>query len=379
MTNLELFYATNRKHIGENRWKPDSYGTEPSSDWIENLRFGKLTLEANKAQITKHLKKNTGVGRGNGETLAEYLSCCAEDPDAIEISAFEEQIDGTFSDADQPKDMRYGSIAMFTEIQEIMSQSHDVLIFIHGFNVAWKAAVGSALALQEMLNSDAVDARKRTMVVLFTWPSDGQALPFVSYKSDREEARGSGGAVGRGFLKLRDFLIRLRRNDSELCNQEFHILCHSMGNYVLQNAVEKMTQHSNGPAMPRIFDHVFMCAPDVDDNALEPGSSLGRLHEITRNVTVYFNTGDLALHVSDYTKGNPDRLGTAGSARPSFVHSKIHQVDCSEIVTGFVEHSYYLTGRINKDIRQSILGVPQYDKKRPRKKHPAAPDTWIMR
>jgi len=45
---------------------------------------------------------------------------------------------------------------------------------------------------------------------LFTWPSDGQALPYVSYKSDRSDAKGSGYAIGRGFLKLRDFLVRLR-------------------------------------------------------------------------------------------------------------------------------------------------------------------------
>lgn len=379
MEKLNLFYATNRKHLGNNRWQPAGYSTQPSSDRIENLRFGKLTLEVDKAQITKHLNTNTGMGKGDGEKLAKYLSECIEKPNAIKISAFEEKIDETLSDANQPSTTQYGSIAMFTEIQEIMRKSHDVLIFIHGFNVAWEEAVGSALSLQEILNSDVADATKRTMVVLFTWPSGGQALPFVSYKSDREEARGSGGAVGRGFLKLRDFLIRLRRNDSELCNQEFHILCHSMGNYVLQNAVKKMSQYSNGSVMPCIFDHIFMCAPDVDDNALETGNALGRLHEITRNVTVYFNTGDFALHVSDYTKGNPDRLGTAGSARPSFVHSKIHQVDCSEIVTGLVEHSYYLTGKVNKDIRQSIMGVPQYDKKRPRKKHPAASNTWIMR
>ena len=98
-----------------------------------------------------------------------------------------------------------------------------------------------------------------------------------------------------------------------------------MGNYVLQKAVKKLAQHSNGQAMPRIFDHIFMCAPDVTDDVFEKSNALHRLHEIARNVTVYFNYGDVALHVSDYTKGNPDRLGTAGFARQSCVHSKIHQ------------------------------------------------------
>ena len=266
---------------------------------------------------------------------------------------------------------------MFRDIQKEMQQSHDVLIFVHGLNVAWNDAVASAPALQEMLNADTARTKKQTIVVLFTWPSDGQALPFVSYKSDLLDAAGSGAAVGRGVLKLRDFLIQLRRVDSNLCNQEFHILCHSMGNYVLQNAVAKIAQHSNGPAMPRIFDHIFMCAPDVNDDVLEKGNPLGRLHEITRNVTVYFNTGDLALHVSDYTKGNPDRLGTAGAAHPSWLHHKIHQVDCSDTVSGVVEHSYYLTGRINKDIRQSIAGVAQSDKRRSRTQHPATPNTSV--
>ena len=378
MVELKLFYATNRKHIGADRWKPDSYGTEASSDGIENLRFGKLTLKVDEAKSVKHLKTNTPIGKGDGGQLAAYLSECAGDPTAIEISAFEEDIDRTLSDVNQASKALYGSSAMFNEVQELMKASQDVLIFIHGYNVAWEEAVGSALALQEMLNLDSVERKKRIVVVLFSWPSDGRALPFVSYKSDRAEAAGSGGAVGRGFLKLRDFLIRLRRNDSRLCNQEFHILCHSMGNYVLQKAVKKLAQHSNGQAMPRIFDHIFMCAPDVNDDVFEKSNALHRLHEIARNVTVYFNYGDVALHVSDYTKGNPDRLGTAGFARQSCVHSKIHQVDCSEIVTGIVEHSYYLSGRVNRDIRQSVMGLTQYDKNRHRRKHPTVSNTWTM-
>ena len=379
MATLHLFYATNRKHIGENRWQPAGYGTEPSSDRIENLRFGKLTLEVNRAQVTKHLRANTRIGIGDGESLAKYLTRCVEKPHAITISAYQERLDKTLTDANQPTTAQYGSIAMFQEIQNIMQQSHDVLIFVHGFNVAWNEAVASALALQEMLNSDAARTKKHTMVVLFTWPSDGEALPFVSYKSDYLDAGGSGGAVGRGFLKVRDFLLQLPRDHSRPCHQKFHILCHSMGNYVLQTAVHKLAQHSNGPALPRIFDHIFMCAPDVNDDVLEQDKPLGRLHEITRDVTVYFNTGDLALHVSDYTKGNPDRLGTAGFARASWIHHKIHQVDCSDIVSGVVEHSYYLTGRVNKDIRQSITGTVQSDKKRSRTKKTAAGNTWILR
>jgi esterase/lipase superfamily enzyme len=142
-------------------------------------------------------------------------------------------------------------------------------------------AVGSALALQEMLNLPTPDASgaQKTTVILFTWPSDGQALPFVSYKSDRSDARGSGYAIGRGFLKLRDFLVRLK-NDEARCDGCLHLLCHSMGNYVLQNALARIIQFTPASSQPRFFEHVFLCSPDVDEDTLEPGEPLGRLHEI---------------------------------------------------------------------------------------------------
>ena len=167
----------------------------------------------------------------------------------MKISAFEENITETkSSDQNPPNATRFGSLTMFEEIQKIMKKSHDVLIFIHGFNVAWNDAVYSALALQEMLNSDPTmpssdptRANKSTLVVLFSWPSDGRLLfssdgrSLSAYISDRKGAYESGCAVGRGILKLKDFLCGLRHNGAELCNQEFHLLCHSMGNYVLQS------------------------------------------------------------------------------------------------------------------------------------------------
>ena len=86
--------------------------------------------------------------------------------------------------------------------------------------------------------------------------------------------------------------------------------------------------------LPRLFEHIFLCAPDVDDTALEEGQPLWRAHELARSVSVYHNRGDAALVISDFTKGNPDRLGSNGPARPAHVHNKVHQVDCTPIVKG---------------------------------------------
>ncbi|MBS1903362.1 MAG: alpha/beta hydrolase [Bacteroidetes bacterium] len=364
MKTITLYYATNRNHLGTDQWNPTSYGTKFSDDGTENLRFGKVTLQADEATLQAHLQKDCGFGLGDGDKLTGYLTAQSK---TGKIEAFQEDIDRNRSEATQPAAV-YGSQAMFDELRQAMIDSANVVVMIHGFNVSWDDAVGTASALQETINAR---QNGKTLVVLFSWPSDGMMLPFVSYKSDRTEAAASGLAFGRGILKLRDYLIKLRRpdvdgNSQQLCNQNIHLLCHSMGNYVLQNAIGRIADFSPTSNLPRVFEHIFLCAPDVDDNIFEPGQPYQDLDDLAKFVTVYYNHNDLAMHISDYTKGNPERLGTGGAARPMMLHNKINQVDCTSIVTGLVEHSYYLCGRVADDICQSIAGLAFTDSTRTR-------------
>jgi esterase/lipase superfamily enzyme len=266
---------------------------------------------------------------------------------------------------------------MFSDLQKDMQKRSDVVVFIHGFNVAWEAAVGSALALQVMMSRDGVaDDAQKTAVVLFSWPSNGSAMPFVAYRSDRSEAKGSGYAFARGLLKLRDHLALL---GGFQCGQDVHLLCHSMGNYVLQNTLERLREFTPGTALPRLFEYVFLCAPDVDSSVLEPGEPMGDLHELARTVSVYHNTGDAALRISDYTKGNPERLGSYGAARAALLPDKVEQIDCSAIVGGLIEHSYYLDGRVADDILLSIDGFAADDARRARTRKSGAGVRWQMK
>jgi esterase/lipase superfamily enzyme len=384
MADYSLYFATNREHTGRDRWKPTGYGRYFSEDGAENLRFGLVNVRASPSEVTERIRRDVGFGAGDGEALSEYFTNKA---DTMRIEAFEEKINPAQPDSDK-KTKVLGSLRAFTDMQAKMKAAYDVLIYIHGFNVSWSEAVGSALALQEMLNQPlppeaGVEDQTRVVVFLFTWPSDGLALPYVSYKSDRTDAEASGYAVGRGLLKLRDFLAALRtrsRAGELLCDQEMHLLCHSMGNYVLQNTVKRLLEFNRGLVLPRLFEHIFMCAPDVNDNVFEFGQPLERLPELTRAVSVYHNKGDVAMYVSDYTKQNPDRLGMAGAAKPGTLHNKIQQVDCTPIVRGFVEHSYYRSGRVNEDIRMSIQGLVPADPARPRYAPAQAwPNVWTMR
>jgi esterase/lipase superfamily enzyme len=374
---LGLYFATNRAHEGADRWHPDRYGRAFSSDGMENLRFGWLSVDVADKDVDRCLQQDTGFGTGSGTALADLLTKAAA---KARIEAYPEKLAADRSDTAQPN-AKFGSKAMFSDLQRDMLKRCDVLVFVHGFNVAWEAAVGTALALQVMQNREGIgDPKQQTAVVLFSWPSDGLALPFASYKSDRSEAKGSGYAFARGLLKLRDHLAALAdRVNGGACPQDLHLLCHSMGNFVLQNALERLRMFTPGGALPRLFEYVFLCAPDVDNSVLEVGQPMGDLHQLARTVSVYHNTGDVALHVSDYTKGNPDRLGSYGAARAAVLPDKVEQIDCSAIVGGMIEHSYYLDGRVADDILRSIDGVPADDGARKRVRKGGGGVRWELR
>ena len=87
------------------------------------------------------------------------------------------------------------------------------------------------------------------------------------------------------------------------------------------------------------------------------------------------------MMISDVTKGNPERLGFNGNARPYHVHSKINQIDCTPVVPGGIfstEHSYYMLADINRDLMLTIQDVPQDSDERRRKLSTELPNAWIM-
>ncbi|MFW5751413.1 MAG: alpha/beta hydrolase [Planctomycetota bacterium] len=385
MAEITILYGTNRRHRGK-RWHPSGYGTAFSEDGAENLRFGRAELEYDQDKVQRYLRRDCGpVGTGDGQGLAGYLGKRAR---KAKLTAFVETLERDVPDHEQPE-ARRGSAEFFATLKQWMDAGDDVLVYIHGYNVNWNDALSGAAALQLMLESKVPDAAqtgglavRATRVVLFSWPSDGSMMPFVAYRDDRTEAEASGRAVGRALLKFRDFLVHLRaaakRERGTLCGGRVHLLCHSMGNYVLGHALARMAQFHRGATLPRLFDEVFLCAADVNDDALEPSRTLGALHATCSRISVYSNTGDFALDLSDWTKGNPERLGSTGPANMRATHRKAHHIDCSAIVTGAIEHDYYLGGQPNADIALSLAGVTDDAASRGRERVEDAPRSYRL-
>jgi esterase/lipase superfamily enzyme len=319
-----IYFGTNRNPNTKNA--PTEYGKNFSEEGLASLRFGCATVAGDDFDdITI-------------ETETEDLKKDEE----------RKKKDGAGSEL--------GSQKVFAKVRQSMADNNrDTIIFIHGYNVSFRDALKAAAELQRSLNNP--DAKVN--VVLFSWPSDGSMMPYVAYANDRQDAAASGPAFARSFLKLADFLRNATKK--EMCSQPLHLLAHSMGNYVLRHALQEVVRQSPGRP-PRLFDQVFLMAADEDDDAFEKDHKFKPLPRIAKRVNVYFNNGDLAMAVSDKTKGNPDRLGDDGPRLPRSIPGKVSLIDCTDCIDFNLEklaqHSYYLN---NETVRKDMLFVLKGD------------------
>src|SRR3546814_18662446 len=92
-----------------------------------------------------------------------------------------------------------------------------------------------------------------------------------------------------------------------------------------------MASERGGRVMPRVFKNIVLMAPDEDNDAFEHADKLARLPELAESVSVYFARNDLALSISDKTKGHPDRLGSTGPRTITNLPQKVTLVHCSNV------------------------------------------------
>jgi esterase/lipase superfamily enzyme len=267
------------------------------------------------------------------------------------LNVAEEKLDVPDADLDRGdlSKQKLGSEKVFDMVRaDMIGREADLLLYIHGFDFTFRAAITRAAELAEFY------APRPLVIFLFTWPGDGSKLPLLAYASDRDDAKASGAALGRGMQKLAHYL---RGTDPKnYCGQAMHLMAHSMGNYATRHAVQAVAASAGGN-IRRLFDQVLLMAADEDDDALEVEFKLVPLTRMCKRVSVYINPEDLALVVSDTTKGNPDRLGAGGPRNSWAVPDKVSVVNVQK-VTGFKEdktgHQYY---RLNTKVRDDVLRV----------------------
>lgn len=315
---MRIYFATNRNP--DNVANPRDFGNSFSINGLTDLRFGWADVTG--ANLDKHVLT----------VASEQL---VVDSKQAHIGDFSGQI--------------LGSQKVFDEVRkDMLHNRQDCVISIHGFNYTFREAVRRTAELKRFYS-------KRPMVfVLFTWPSDGSLLPFKAYASDRDDARASGVAIGRGMQKLAHYLRGTRPED--YCGHHIHIFAHSMGNYALRWAVQNI-KSSAGSNIRRLCDQICLFAADEDDDAFELEHKLMQLPSLARRVTVYHNRHDSALTVSESTKGKPDRLGAGGPRNSRALPDKVTVVNCEPALSFKQDptgHQYY---RNNERVKADVLSV----------------------
>lgn len=319
MDKVRVWFVTNRNHQPRNDKEP--FGTSCNPDGIAGLRFGSADFDASPTHAVMTAIRVLPEPKG-------------------------------------PDDHARGSLAFLDQLRAVMctGERTDTLFFIHGYNVSFLGALQAGALLAQSVK---VDGRP-VNVVVFSWPSDGRNTPLMAYYSDREDARATGPALARAFLKFRDWLVALP--EADYCRRNVHLLAHSMGAYVLRQGLQALDVKDPKHGVIRMFEQILLAAPDEDDDAFEHDSKLKPLPHLGRQVTVYFNPNDKALIISDKTKANPDRLGSDGPRLIDLIPKKVTLVDCRAVAGSAdrrIEHSYYIRSEaMAQDISAVLQGQP---------------------
>jgi len=247
------------------------------------------------------------------------------------------------------------------------NQKH-VTIFVHGYNETWADA---AAVYQSIVSNLFRGDASLGLCILFTWPSAGAPLDYLP---DREQARASAPDLAAVLDQFYDWLLAKQvaaaRNPDRACRAKTSIIAHSMGNYVLQEAMNLSWNRKNQPLLVSLVSQLLMVAADVDNDLFDddaaPGKSAGDgIANLTYRVTALYTGRDPILGLSAGLKHfGKRRLGRSGLDRSpgKSLPDNVWDVDCSSLIppdATNIHSSYFQTSspKTLELMRQVLRGV----------------------
>ncbi|MGN7715122.1 alpha/beta hydrolase [Agrobacterium radiobacter] len=166
-----------------------------------------------------------------------------------------------------------------------MPASRRVMIFVHGFNNTYEAAV---YRFTQIVHDSGADVAP----LIFTWPSRASVF---DYNYDKESTNYS-----------RDALEEvLRQTADNPAVGEITIMAHSMGSWLTVEALRQMAIRDGRVASK--IKNVILASPDLDVDVFgKQWQSMGKKRP---NMTIFVSRDDRALSLSRRISGNIDRLG----------------------------------------------------------------------
>jgi esterase/lipase superfamily enzyme len=242
-------------------------------------------------------------------------------------------------------------------------QKH-VTLFLHGFNTSWKDA---ARGYESICRNLYQGPDSLGLCLLFSWPSDGLAL---SYVPDRIGARNSAQDVATVIDEIYDYLIRKQQeaisDPEKSCRAKFSLIAHSMGNYVLQKAMQLVWTRKNQPLLVSLLNQSVMVAADVDNDLFKMGETTDKsdgdaIANLTYRITALFSGRDPVLGLSAGVKHfGKRRLGRSGLDRNFPLPDNVWDVDCSTLFKPSerdIHSGYFKEPKVIELMRQVLRGI----------------------
>jgi len=244
-------------------------------------------------------------------------------------------------------------------------QQH-VTFFVHGFNESWQAACRLYGKVVANLFSKADSVGE---CILFTWPSEGSPL---GYLPDRSEARASAEDFADVLSELYDWMAEQQAQAADdpgkACKAKTSVIAHSMGNYLVEDAMNFAWTRKNRPLLVSLINQLLMVAADVDNDLFRSGEDVQHgdgegIANLTYRVTALYTGRDPVLGMSAGLKHfGKRRLGRSGLDRTYPVPDNVWDVDCSRLIPpnvgGMEVHgAYFDSDDCYKLMREVLRGI----------------------
>lgn len=240
-------------------------------------------------------------------------------------------------------------------------QKH-VTLFVHGYNNKWTDA---AIRYKQITDDLYAGPTGLGLCVLFTWPSNGQT---AHYLADRDDARASGPALSQVFNLLYDQAMLMQQKAADgtaVCKAKVSVLAHSMGNWVLQNALQYTWERYNKPLLVSLINQCVMVAADVDNDLFASGEAIGAggsegMANLCYRITALYSSKDSVLGMSAGLKHfGKRRLGRSGLDQESTEPDNVWDFDCSALFKPDepeIHSAYFWTPKIQRVIKAVLQG-----------------------
>ena len=210
-------------------------------------------------------------------------------------------------------------------------------LFVHGYNDDWEDTVNDYLLIKNGLMEGTADLGQ---LVLYSWPSKGNV---AGYLPDRESAHDSAPDLAGLLVELSDYLtlrqrIAARSDDpGKFCRMKVSVLAHSMGNYVMQEALVAASKQLNDPQLVSLINQFVMVAADVDNDLFQRDQPVGSDGSLMANlcyrIAALYTGLDSMLGMSAGLKHfGTRRLGRSGLADPDNVWDNVFEFDVSRYI-----------------------------------------------